>query len=267
MSLKMDNIECAKLEPNKQIGSGSSGDVELMKYNGKLIIRIGTAAAISEFDKLESPQGCKHIIDFYGWTNTPNHKIGLVTEYADGEDLHKYLIRNSLNDEEKEKMAGQISVGLAECHNHNIIHSDLKPENILVVIKNSKLLLKIADFSARTVLWAAPERLCKNELFKRYYDESQLPKLLELQNNYIKNPTLSDIYSYGLILWEIAMNGEEIYEEQNNNIEKVMKIKACGNIDDLISKLSEQECPKNLETLIRKCCTFNPENRLQKIKE
>lgn len=89
-------------------------------------------------------------------------------------------------------MARQIAAAMRYLHAHNVIHRDLKSLNLLV---NTRLEIKISDFGLSrvidknqpmtsnigTVAWIAPEIFSN----KKLYTEK------------------ADVYSYGIILWEL----------------------------------------------------------------
>jgi serine/threonine protein kinase len=68
-------------------------------------------------------------------------------EYVDGTSLQKYIAKRRLSIEEILEIAIQVSDGLAEAHNREIIHGDIKPSNILM---NTRGRAKIVDFGRRS---------------------------------------------------------------------------------------------------------------------
>ncbi len=113
----------------------------------------------------------------------------LVMERADF-SLHDYLqnpMRPVLEREEVVNLAFGIAAGMVHLHSLKMIHKDLKPGNILLRKYSDKLIPQIGDFGmgGGTLSYLAPEQLV----------QSRPP------------PTFSnDVYSFGIILWEIAMN-------------------------------------------------------------
>ncbi|RGB36424.1 kinase-like domain-containing protein, partial [Rhizophagus diaphanus] len=122
----------------------------------------------------------------------------LVLEYANEGSLRDYLKKNftSLKWNDKIQMALDITNGLKFLHSKEIIHRDLHSKNILV--NNRKLL--IADLGLSKKL---KEVMSSNSLGNRRgmveYTEPQCLK----NRKYIKD-NKSDIYSLGILFWEIS---------------------------------------------------------------
>ncbi|KAF0345700.1 tetratricopeptide repeat protein, partial [Gigaspora margarita] len=217
----MDDIFILHEEINwtgKKLGKGSAGEIELGEYKGKKVADI--KEIIEEFRKHKNLRS-EYIIEFCGIVKSPNDRTYLVTKYAEKGSLRDYLEKNEHDRNIKAKMAVDIANGLIECHKNGIVHSDLKADNILV---DKHLILKIADFGLSTTKealslgeqaggaqkWRAPERLAYNpNPFKEYKDDTRFSKIFNetMVKHYKDRPQLSDAYSYGLVVWEIATNG------------------------------------------------------------
>ncbi|GBB93866.1 hypothetical protein RclHR1_22400002 [Rhizophagus clarus] len=121
----------------------------------------------------------------------------LVLEYANEGNLRDYLKENftSLKWENKIQMALDITCGLRFLHSKEIIHRDLHSKNILV--NNGKLL--IADFGLSKRLTEATTNSLANTKGMIEYIEPQCLKGIKY-----KKTKKSDIYSLGVLLWEIS---------------------------------------------------------------
>ncbi|PKY23168.1 kinase-like protein, partial [Rhizophagus irregularis] len=120
----------------------------------------------------------------------------LIMEYADGGDLRKYLECNftKLTWDDKFRLAYQIAEGIKYLHGENIFHRDLHSKNIVMHKGEAKIIdLGIAK-SAET------ETNIHSGVFGMiaYID----PKVLE--NCSYKYDEKSDIYSLGVLMWELS---------------------------------------------------------------
>jgi predicted Ser/Thr protein kinase len=124
-------------------------------------------------------------------------------EYVDGEDLASLLRRIGRLPEDKAlEIARQLCAGLAAAHSKGVLHRDLKPANIMldgrgqVVITDFGLAgvadqIQGAEVRSGTPAYMAPEQLAGKEVSTR-----------------------SDIFSLGLVLWEI-FTGKRAFTETN----------------------------------------------------
>jgi len=139
-------------------------------------------------------------------------------QYADGGDLRNYLQRNfsRLTWEGKIKLAYQITGGIKYLHGENILHRDLHSKNIVIHQGEAKIIdLGIAKSTeTETNLHSGVFGMIS------YID----PKLLE-SNSYKYNKK-SDIYSLGVLMWELS-SGHPPFD--NNEDIRLLKINLiCG---------------------------------------
>ncbi|KAF0442319.1 kinase-like protein [Gigaspora margarita] len=167
---------------------------------------------LNKENKEKPPIGFKNVIKFFGATKHCNKSEHyLVLEYADLGDLRHYLNHNNLDWEQKIDIARQIVCGLFFLHENEILHRDLHTKN--VVIKKSDESFKsgiraiITDFGLSKVL---PRNSTSNQLIGGVIPFID-PKILN--NKELKPDRRSDIYSLGVILWEITSNGRQPFQK------------------------------------------------------
>ncbi|UZO15483.1 uncharacterized protein OCT59_006903 [Rhizophagus irregularis] len=164
---------------------------------------------VKELKLLREVDSHPNINRFLGITKDSEYYI-LVLEYANEGHLKGYLNKNfaSLKWNDKIRMALDIISGLKFLHSKEIIHRDLHSKNILV--NNGKLI--IADFGLSKKLAEVITNSAGNRYGVVEYVEPQCFKNI----NYKKDKK-SDIYSLGVLLWEIS-SGRRPYSDCPRNL-------------------------------------------------
>jgi len=169
----------------------------------------------------------------------------LTMEYVDGEDLASVVRRiGRLSPDKASEIARQICAGLAAAHERGVIHRDLKPANVMldgagkVRITDFGLAslaagIKGADARAGTPAYMAPEQLAGREVTAK-----------------------SDIYSLGLILYEI-LTGKRAFEA--STIPELTKLRESGRITNPSALVRDLD--PLIERVILRCLEKDPEKR------
>ncbi|RIB17099.1 kinase-like domain-containing protein [Gigaspora rosea] len=137
-----------------------------------------------------------NIIKFYGITKKEGLQYLLVQEYADSGTITTYLQNNfhKLNWEHKLNLAQQLINGIKFMHEKEIIHGNLHSNNILVHKDNIKI-TDIGFFGRLPDVFNLSNKFPKT---LRYID----PQCLQYEEYKVSKK--SDIYSLGILLWEIS---------------------------------------------------------------
>jgi len=182
-----------------------------------------------------------------------NNNYYLIMEFIDGTSLRNYLEnRNEINILNELDLFLQILDGVEYAHNKNIVHRDLKPENIMLT---KDRIIKITDFGLAFALGS-------HSLTNPGVLMGTLGYLSPEQAQGIDVDFLTDIYSLGVILYELLTNNLPIID--TNAAAMIYKIlhekpippsKYNPNID------------KELENIILKAIEKNKSKRYKNISE
>jgi Tol biopolymer transport system component/predicted Ser/Thr protein kinase len=188
------------------------------------------------------------------------HDVGpnyLVMEYIEGAPLKGPLpLHQAL------KYAAQICDALDAAHRKGITHRDLKPANILV----TKTGIKLLDFGIAKIgsgqnppsdVTLTMALTGKNEIVGTLYYMS--PEQLQAQGTGQEVDARSDIFSFGLVLYEM-LTGKRAFDGSSpaTAIAAIMERPApsIGNI-----------APPALDRLLKQCLEKDPENRWQSARD
>uniref|UniRef100_A0A6G1RGC9 receptor protein-tyrosine kinase n=1 Tax=Hypotaenidia okinawae TaxID=2861861 RepID=A0A6G1RGC9_9GRUI len=164
----------------------------------------------------------------------------IITEYMENGALDKFL-------REKEGEFGVIQLvgmlrgiadGMKYLANMNYVHRDLAARNILV---NSNLVCKVSDFGLSRVLEDDPEATYTTSGGKIPIRWTA-PEAI----SYRKFTSASDVWSYGIVMWEVMSYGERPYWELSNH--EVMNA-----INDGFRLPAPLDCPSAVYQLMMQC--------------
>ena len=221
------------------------GQVVALKFLPETLTR--DAAALARFHaevrtarQVSHPNVCR-VFDIGDIDGT----LFLTMEYVDGEDLASVVRRiGRLSQDKATEIARQICAGLAAAHERGVIHRDLKPANVMldgagkIRITDFGLAglaanIKGAEVRAGTPAYMAPEQLAGRDVSVR-----------------------SDIYSLGLILYEI-LTGKRAFEA--STLPELMKQRESGAITNPSTLVRDLD--PLIERVILRCLELEPEKR------
>jgi serine/threonine protein kinase len=121
--------------------------------------------------------------------------VFIAMELVRGTSLRKLLQHNPLPLKKALEVLMQVCYAVSHLHSHGISHGDLKPENILVTDEGQ---VKLIDFGIAKVLSSTTPGLER-------FTGTPIYMSPEAQKNPKKLPLQSDIYSLGIIAYELVM--------------------------------------------------------------
>ncbi|XP_064336607.1 insulin-like growth factor 1 receptor isoform X1 [Camelus dromedarius] len=259
-----------KITMSRELGQGSFGMVYEGVAKGVVKDEPETRVAIKTVNEAASMRerieflneasvmkefNCHHVVRLLGVVSQGQPTL-VIMELMTRGDLKSYL--RSLRPEMENnpvlappslskmiQMAGEIADGMAYLNANKFVHRDLAARNCMVA---EDFTVKIGDFGMTRdiyetdyyrkggkgllpVRWMSPESL-KDGVFT----------------------THSDVWSFGVVLWEIATLAEQPYQGLSN--EQVLRFVMEGGLLD-----KPDNCPDMLFELMRMCWQYNPKMR------
>lgn len=238
----------------EELGSGQFGVVRRAKWRGSIdtavkMMKVGTMSEDDFIEEAKVMTKLQHpnLVQLYG-VCSKHRPIYIITEYMKHGSLLNYLRRHEQsligNMGLLLDMCIQVCKGMSYLERHNYIHRDLAARNCLVGSENT---VKVADFGlARYVLddqytssggtkfpikWAPPEVL-----------------------NYTRFSSKSDVWAYGVLMWEVFTCGKMPYGRLKNTevVERVQR-------GIILEK--PKACAKEIYDVMKKCWSHSPEDR------
>ncbi|XP_026332710.1 focal adhesion kinase 1 isoform X4 [Hyposmocoma kahamanoa] len=236
-----------QLSAQKRAGKGSGpGEYVLLVAvkTCKLDADLDTAEKFLEEAYIMQQFSHPHIIGLVGVCSTP--PIWIVMELATLGEMRAYLQQNAHRLETCTLVLYiyQLSTALSYLESKKFVHRDIAARNVLVSNPNC---VKLADFG-----------LSKMVEDKSYYKASRgkLPiKWMAPESiNFRRFTSASDVWMFGVCMWEILMLGVKPFSGVKNN--------------DVIGKLENGErlalpprCPPRLYSVMSRCWAYEPSQR------
>ncbi|XP_018802579.1 PREDICTED: tyrosine-protein kinase Fer isoform X1 [Bactrocera latifrons] len=171
--------------------------------------------------------------------------IMIVMELVPGGSLLNYLRKNSnsLTTRQQMGMCRDAAAGMRYLESKNCIHRDLAARNCLVDFENS---VKISDFG----MSREEEEYIVSDGMKQIPVKWTAPEAL----NFGKYTSLCDVWSYGILMWEIFSKGDTPYSGMSNS-------RARERIDAGYRMPTPENTPPEMYRLMLKCWCAEAESR------
>ncbi|XP_063311057.1 BDNF/NT-3 growth factors receptor isoform X2 [Pelobates fuscus] len=261
----------------RELGEGAFGKVFLAEcYNlnpeqDKLLVAVKTLKDASENARKDFHREAElltnlqheHIVTFYG-VCVEGDPLIMVFEYMKHGDLNKFLRAHGpdavlmaegnrpaeLTQSQMLHIAQQIAAGMVYLASQHFVHRDLATRNCLV---GENLLVKIGDFGMSRDVYSTD--------YYRVGGHTMLPIRWMPPESimYRKFTTESDVWSLGVVLWEIFTYGKQPWYQLSNN-----EVIECITQGRVLQR--PRTCPKEVYDLMLGCWQREPHMRLN-IKE
>ena len=246
IGLSLKDLGLSPIDDNKEISINvavkkmklDSGDSSLLSFEKEM--------------KFMSQLKHKNVVQLLAISRDGLEEPFMVMEYMANGDLNQFLVdhilttsnspsNGELSPQNLLSMAVQVAGGMAYLASHNFIHRDVASRNCLV---GDGGIIKVADFGLSRNLY--------DSVYYRVKGKAKMPiRWMATECFYGKFSQFSDVWAYGVTVWEIyTMGREPPYPTLND--EEVVEDALKGEHRMLLNKPAA--CPDEVYDVLRSSC-------------
>ena len=199
-------------------------------------------------------------------------QVGIM-EYANHGDLGTWIqqVHKNLVGDQKQKFQYLAEVtrpivegilkGLAELHQHRILHQDIKPANILLHKQGEQITAKIADFGLSKNLDSSSSSHSLSGTIEYMAPEQLYPKTYSVEGSILVN---ADLWAFGIVLYELFARQIPVgRRREGSTVEEIMENLSLFESSQLVL----QNIPMPYQKMIQVCLVKEAEKRVQTAEE
>lgn len=242
VELGSGNFGCVKKGVLKSASGQVDVAIKVLKSDNEKLVKEEMMREAEIMHQLDNP----FIVRMLGLCNAEH--LMLVMEMASAGPLHKFLSANkdTVSVANIVNLMHQVSMGMKYLEEKNFVHRDLAARNVLLV---NQQFAKISDFGLSKAL-GADDSYYKARTAGKWPLKWYAPECI----NFHKFSSKSDVWSYGITMWEAFSYGGKPYKkmkgpEVNRFIEEGHRMEC------------PPACPERMYTLMKECWTYKQEER------
>ncbi|XP_054646905.1 tyrosine-protein kinase ZAP-70 [Dunckerocampus dactyliophorus] len=242
VELGSGNFGCVKKGVLKADNGQMDVAIKVLKNDNENLVKAEMMREAEIMHQLSNP----FIVRMLGLCNAES--LMLVMEMASAGPLNKFLSsrKDTVTVEIIVNLMHQVSMGMKYLEEKNFVHRDLAARNVLLV--NEKF-AKISDFGLSKAL-GADDNYYKSRSAGPWPLKWYAPESI----NYRKFSSKSDVWSYGVTMWEAFSYGGKPYK-------KMKQVEVNSFIKSGQRLACPAKCPERMYAVMQECWTYKHEDR------
>ncbi|XP_015826428.1 tyrosine-protein kinase ZAP-70 isoform X1 [Nothobranchius furzeri] len=242
VELGSGNFGCVKKGVLKTNSGHEDVAIKILKSENEKLVKEEMMREAEIMHQLSNP----FIVRMLGLCNAEH--LMLVMEMAGAGPLNKFLSskKDTVSVENIVNLMHQVSMGMKYLEEKNFVHRDLAARNVLLV---NQQFAKISDFGLSKAL-GADDSYYKARTAGKWPIKWYAPECI----NFHKFSSKSDVWSYGITMWEAFSYGGKPYKKMKGP-EVTRFIEGGGRME------CPAACPERMYAVMNECWTYSHEDR------